>query len=326
MTSVDRARHEQGHERAVAQSMPAPHEQHDSGDDPTRPARHRGVGPSGVVDHGARQLEHGATEGGPEAPHPEDAAQGVRACARDQEPRQHDDRERIVDGEEVAQCRRDAEDTRLPVEREGHAEDVVGVPQRELAAVDLVPRQVRPRDELLDLVRLDGVVHRDPGLAGQPETGQQIEGAQRRSRMQRPHQNDRGRQHGPCHAECVGGPSATDRGGSRRPPGLHDRWRFRLVPLFPGQHVRSLRAAPDARRRLRPVRDRHRRATSRSGGTGPVRRCLPPRLRPPRRCRRTVVGDAVASTWAGPRCPAPRAPLARLRAWIRRWRGRRGRR
>ena len=47
-----------------------------------------------------------------------------------------------------------------------------------MSAVDLLPRQVRPRHELLDLVGLDGVVDDDTGLTGEPEARQQVEGAE----------------------------------------------------------------------------------------------------------------------------------------------------
>ena len=245
---VDRRPHDQRQEHAVSHAVPAPHEEHDCGDDPTRPARHRGVGPSGVVDHGARQLEDGAAERGAEGSEPEHAAQGVGTGPGDQEPDQHDDGVRVPHGEQVAQRGGDAEHARLPVERQGHAQEVVGVPQRQLPVVDLGPRQVRPRDHLLDLVSLDGVVHGRPGALGEPETRQKVEGAERHAGVQRAHQDECGCEHGPYHAQHVRSPSARARRAALRDGRSLSRYGFRLVPLLSRLHVRSLRAAPrDAR-------------------------------------------------------------------------------
>ena len=56
-----------------------------------------------------------------------------------------------VNWEEVTDERGEAERRRLPVEHQGHPEPAVGVPQRQMAVMDLGPRQGGPRDHHLDL-------------------------------------------------------------------------------------------------------------------------------------------------------------------------------
>jgi len=181
MAAIDRQRHGDGQGDAVSESVAPAHEENGSSEDPTGPTRHARHRPSGVVEHRTGQLEDGATEGGAQRAHSEDAAQRVHPGAGDEELRQHDHRVRIVQRCEVAQEHGHTEDAGLPTEGQWRAQHVVGVPQWQLAVVDLVPRGVGQREEIEHLVGGKLAVDCDAGVLGETDPRQQVERSERHS-------------------------------------------------------------------------------------------------------------------------------------------------
>ena len=90
------------------------------------------------------------------------------------------EREQVAD--EIGQT----EDRRLPVEGQGHPQRVVGIPQRELAVVNLGPGQARPGDHFIDLVPGKSVVHQDPVLLEHPVSRKASRIRRARGRVARP--------------------------------------------------------------------------------------------------------------------------------------------
>ena len=74
MAAVHRQRHEERQQGHVAQTSAVAHHQDHRREDPSGPTRHRRVGPTGVVDDGARQLEDGPPERRTQGAEPEHPA------------------------------------------------------------------------------------------------------------------------------------------------------------------------------------------------------------------------------------------------------------
>ena len=108
--------------------------------------------PSEVAHEGPAQLKgdrRGHAAQHPEAKH---LPQHVDPGARDHECHKNLHGVGESNGKEIANQRGEAQGSRLPVERERHAEHAVRVPQGQMPLMDLAPHQICPRDEDADLV------------------------------------------------------------------------------------------------------------------------------------------------------------------------------
>ncbi len=204
LSRIDGTRQEDGEQGDVAGPVPAAHDQDGGGEQPPCPGHRRRVGPAQPSHERTAQLVDRGRRGGAEHAQAQDPAQEVDAAAGDEQGGDLAHGVGEVDREQIPDERRDAERGRLPVEHQGHPEPAVGVPQREVAVMDLRPRQGGPGDHHLDLVARARVVDDRAGAGGQAVARQLVEGTERRTVHERRDQDRHRRGHDPGHAEDVG--------------------------------------------------------------------------------------------------------------------------
>ncbi len=240
LTGVDGKGKGHAEQGDVPDLVPAADDEDDGREQPTGPGEHRRNRPPQPYEEGATQFEHRSGQGAgddAEAQHP---AQDVGAGTGDEERRHDLDGVHQPDREEIADQIRKAEDRRLPVERQGHPQRAVGIPQRQLAVVDLGPGKCGPGDHLVDLVTTESVVHQHAGLQEESVTREPVVLTERQAVVQgREHDRDCRGQH-PAHTDQVADPgmrTATSMARRRRHAFNGSHW---FVVIRQAAHTRSI--------------------------------------------------------------------------------------
>ena len=103
-----------------------------------------------------------------------------------------------MQGEDVPNERRQAEDRRLPVERQGQPEPTQWIPEWNVSVMDLYPGLIRPRNDLGDLIPAHRVANGDARYTGQARSGQDVVGPKREAVMKGRKKGQHGRTDDPC--------------------------------------------------------------------------------------------------------------------------------